>query len=130
VTAHGYSETNGNFVVTTAGTVTGLQFTSTLGQGTVSNTPAAGVTSVTCNTATCDVAGGTYTVVGGTATTGTFVTLTWPTTTAAWRCIVTPNGNTSFLGLGHSVATATGMTVNSAVTILGITFTFDYACQV
>lgn len=103
--------------------------TSLIGQGTVSNTPGTGVTSVTCNTATCDVNGGTYTVVGGTFVTGTFVTLTWPTTTTAYRCTVNQNGGTTLLGLGHGVATATGMTVTNAVTVATTTFTFDYSCQ-
>lgn len=94
-----------------------------------SATPAAGVTSVTCATATCTIARGTYAVVGGTATTGTFATLLWPTTTTAYVCSVTMNGGTGFLGLGHSVATATGMTVSAGVTILGTTFNFDYECQ-
>jgi len=114
------------------GTVTAPAFISTLGQGTVTATPSAGVTSFTCATATCDVSGGTYTVVGGTATTGTFATLAWPTTTTAWRCTAVMNGGgtgASFLGIGHSVATATGMTVSAALTILGNTFSFDYSCQ-
>lgn len=109
--------------------VSGGTVTSALGTASITSaTPAAGVTSVTCQTANCDVYGGTYTVVGGTATTGTFVTLLWPTTTTAWRCQASMNGGGTFLGLGHSVATATGMTVSTAVTILSTTFTFDYSC--
>lgn len=111
--------------VTTSGTVT-----SNLGTAAITSaTGAAGVTSVTCATANCTVYGGTYTVVGGTATTGTFVTLLWPTTTTAWRCQANMNGGTGFLGIGHSVATATGMTLSTGVTILGVTFSFDYSCQ-
>lgn len=94
-----------------------------------SATPGTGVTSVTCATAACTIARGTYTVVGGTGTTGTFATLLWPTTTTAYVCSVTMNGGTGFLGLGHSVATATGMTVSAGVTIIGVTFNFDYECQ-
>jgi hypothetical protein len=126
-TTRAWLDSSGNH--TTTGTSKATTFISTLGQGTVTNTPATGVTSVTCNTATCDVNGGTYTVVGGTATTGTFVTLAWPTTTTAWRCTTNMNGGTSFIGIGHSVATATSMTVNAGVTISGVTFTFDYSCQ-
>lgn len=115
--------------VASSGTVTSALGTAAI----TSATPAAGVTSVTCQTATCTVYGGTYTVVGGTATTGTFVTLLWPTTTTAWRCQANMNGGGSpsvgFLGIGHSVATATGMTLSTAVTILSTTFTFDYSCQ-
>lgn len=113
----------GNLIV--VGTVT-----SNLGTAAITSaTPAAGVTSATCATAACTVSRGTYTVVGGTGTTGTFVTLLWPTTTTAWACSVVMNGGTGFLGLGHSVATATGMTVSAGVTILGTTFSFDYECQ-
>lgn len=113
---------------------TALTVTSNLGTAAITSaTPAAGVTSVTCQTANCTVYGGTYTVVGGTATTGTFVTLLWPTTTTAWRCQANMNGGGSpsvgFLGIGHSVATATGMTLSTAVTILSTTFSFDYSCQ-
>lgn len=111
--------------ITSPGTVT-----SNLGTAAITSiTPAAGVTSITCATANCTVYGGTYTVVGGTATTGTFGTFLWPTTTTAWRCQTSMNGGTGFIGLGHSVATATGMTVSTGVTILGVTFTFDYSCQ-
>lgn len=103
---------------------------SSLGTAAITSaTPGTGVTSVTCATAACNVSRGTYTVVGGTGTTGTFATLLWPTTTTAWACSVVMNGGTGFLGLGHSVATATGMTVSAGVTIVGTTFNFDYQCQ-
>lgn len=116
-----------NFIgaVTSTGTITSALGTAAI----TSATPAAGVTSVTCATANCTIYGGTYTVVGGTATTGTFVTLLWPTTTTAWRCEATMNGGTGFLGIGNSVATATGMTVSAGVTIIGTTFSFNYSCQ-
>lgn len=99
--------------------------------GTVALTSATGgtgITSVTCATATCTIARGSYTIVGGTATTGTVATLLWPTTTAAWVCTVNENGGAGFLGIGHSVATATGMNITSGVTVVGTTFTVDYSC--
>lgn len=111
---------NGLFV----GTVT-----SALGNAAITSaTGATGVTSVTCQTAACNVSRGSYTVVGGTATTGTIVTLVWPTTTTAWVCSADMNGGTGFLGIGHSVATATGMTITAGITVVGTTFTFDYNC--
>lgn len=121
--------------INSAGSVTSPKtITSNLGTAAITSANGApGVTSVTCVTANCTVYRGTYTVVGGTATTGTFVTLVWPTTTTAWGCEASMNGGGSpsvgFLGIGHSVATATGMTLSAAVTILGVTFTFDYSCQ-
>lgn len=88
-----------------------------------------GVTSVTCATATCTNLRGTYTVVGGTFATGSSVTLAWPTTTTAYACEVTQNGGEKWLGLGHGVASATGMTITNAVSIAGLTFNFDYVCN-
>lgn len=97
-----------------------------------SATGGSGITSVTCATAACTNLRGTYTVVGGTATTGTIFTLVWPTTTAAYVCAVTQNDTgvaTAYLGLGHTVATATGMTVSAGITVIGTTFSVDYNCQ-
>lgn len=103
--------------------------TSALGNAAITSaTGASGVTSVTCQTAACNVSRGSYTVVGGTATTGTIVTLVWPTTTTAWVCSADMNGGTGFLGIGHSVATATGMNITAGITVVGTTFTFDYNC--
>lgn len=107
-----------------AGTVT-----SALGNAAITSaTGGTGVTSVTCATAPCNVSRGSYTIVGGTATTGTIATLVWPTTTTAWVCSVDMNGGTGFLGIGHGVATATGMTITAGITVIGITFTVDYNC--
>lgn len=103
--------------------------TSALGNAAITSaTGGTGVTSVTCATATCTVSRGSYTVVGGTATTGTIVTLVWPTTTTAWVCSVDMNGGTGFLGIGHSVATATGMNITAGLTVVGVTFIVDYNC--
>jgi hypothetical protein len=105
--------------------------------GAVSNamtsaTGGSGVTSVTCATAPCTNLRGTYTIVGGTATTGTIATLVWPTTTTAYVCSVNQNDTgvaTAYLGLGHTVATATGMTVQAGISVIGTTFSVDYSCQ-
>lgn len=124
------SSTNiiGSVSITGAETATGT-ITSNLGTAAITSaTGGTGVTSVTCATATCTVSRGTYTVVGGTATTGTIITLLWPTTTTAWVCSVDMNGGTGFLGIGHSVATATGMNVTAGITVVGTTFTVDYNC--
>lgn len=98
-----------------------------------STTPlGSGITSVTCATASCTNLRGTYTVVGGTATTGTIFTLTWPTTGTAYVCSATQNDTgvaTAYLGLGHSVATATGMTISAGISVIGTTFNVDYSCQ-
>jgi hypothetical protein len=97
-----------------------------------SATGGSGITSVTCATAACTNLRGTYTVVGGTATTGTIITLVWPTTTTAYVCTATQNDTgvaTAYLGLGHSVATATGMTISAGISVIGTTFNVDYTCQ-
>lgn len=98
----------------------------------ISNTASAavgtGVTSVTCATATCTNLRGSYTIVGGTATTGTIATLSWATTTTAYVCQVMQNGGASFYGIGHGVATATGMTITAGVTVASATVTVDYEC--
>jgi hypothetical protein len=39
------------------------------------------------------------------------------------------NGGTGFLGIGNSVATATGMNITSGITVLGVTFNVNYSCQ-
>ena len=97
-----------------------------------SATAASGITSATCITASCTNLRGSYTIVGGTFTGGTFLTLVWPTTTTAYVCTVTQNNTTgettSFLSIGHSVATATGMTISSGITLASQTFTVDYHC--
>lgn len=110
--------------ITASGTVT-----SNLGTAAITSaTGGTGVTSVTCATAACDVSRGTYTVVGGSATTGVIVTLVWPTTTTAWVCSVDGQGVGVSFQLSHSVATATGMTISAAVSISGQTFSLDYQC--
>lgn len=94
-----------------------------------SATGGTGTGTVTCVTAACTNISGTYSVAGGTFTTGTFLTLVWPTTTTAYNCSVSQDGGTTMFALGHSVATATGMTITAGISIIGITVTFDYDCS-
>lgn len=100
---------------------------------TATATPGSGITSVTCATAACTNLRGTFTVVGGTATTGTIFTLAWTATPAAYACLVVENGGGSptptFFGIGHTVASTTGMTVTAGISVIGSTFTVDYVCQ-
>lgn len=84
---------------------------------------------VTCTTAACTNISGTYSVVGSTFTTGTFLTLVWPTTTTAYRCWTAQNGGIATYGIGHAVATATGMVITSGITPAGVTVTIDYGCS-
>jgi hypothetical protein len=91
-------------------------------------TPGTNVTSCTCATATCTSNRGSYTIVGGTATTGTIATLSWTAVAAAPVCTTSENGGVGFLGIGHSVATTTGMNITAGVAVTGLTITVDYSC--
>lgn len=104
--------------------------TSALGNAPISSAiGGTGITGITCNDAACTVSRGSYTMTGGvTAGTGTVLTLVWPTTTTAWVCSVVQNGGASIFGLGHGVATATGMTITAGITVVSSTFTVDYNC--
>ena len=93
-----------------------------------SATGGSGTGTITCLTTACTNLRGTYSVAGGTFTTGTFLTLVWPTTTTAYACTVTQNGGAG-LGVGNSVATATGVSFSNTATILGTTVTVNYSCQ-
>ena len=84
---------------------------------------------VTCLTAACTNISGTYSVVGSTFTTGTFLTLVWPTTTTAYNCWTSQNGGIATYGIGHSVATATGMVITAGITPATVTVTIDYGCS-
>lgn len=92
-------------------------------------TGGSGTGTVTCLTAACTNISGTYSVVGGTFTTGNLLVLVWPTTTTAYNCWANENAGTTFLGIGNSVATATGMNITAAVTVFGITTTINYGCS-
>lgn len=85
--------------------------------------------SVTCATSACTNLRGTYNVTGGTFTTGTLITLVWPTTTTAYACTATMNGGVAFLGIGNSVATATGMNITAAISVTGASFSVNYSCR-
>lgn len=92
-------------------------------------TPGTGVTSATCTSATCTSARGTLSVVGGTGTTGTIVGVAWTATPSAQVCTATMNGGTGFLGIGNSIATTTGFNITAGVTVIGVTFSVNYSCQ-
>lgn len=94
-----------------------------------SATGGSGTGTVTCLTAACTNISGTYSVVGGTFTTGTFLTLVWPTTTTAYSCWTSQNGGVATYGMGHGVATATGMTITAGISIISATVTVDYGCS-
>lgn len=115
------------------GDVTATSFTlSSTSAATITANTGGGITSATCATAVCNNLRGTVTVVGGTATTGTIFTLAWTATPTAYVCQVSQNDTgvaTAYLGLGHSVATTTGMTVSAGISVIGTTFNVDYNCQ-
>lgn len=95
-----------------------------------SATGGTGISAVTCSTATCTNLRGTYTMTATAVSAGTILTLIWPTTTTAYACQVIQNGGAISLGLGHNIATATGMTISIAVTApLTGSITIDYECQ-
>lgn len=96
---------------------------------TATPTTGTGITSATCASATCTNLRGTYTIVGGTATTGTILSLAWTATPTAYVCTATMNGGTGFLGIGNSVATTTGFNITAGVTVIGVTFNVNYSCE-
>ena len=96
----------------------------------VTFTAGAGVTSATCISTNCDVNGGTVTVVGGTGTTGTIVTVNYSLISPAPRsCQVSMDGGTTAFGLGHGIPGTTSFTITAAVSIIGATFSLDYQCK-
>lgn len=121
------STVNGSLICTAAA-VTGCPLASVSNLIT-SATGDPGTGTVTCITATCTNLRGSYSVAGGTFTTGDFLDLVWPTTTTAYVCIVSENSGLTNHGLYHSQATATGISIEAAVSIIGVTVGFDYSCQ-
>lgn len=94
-----------------------------------SATGGSGTGTITCTTATCTSSSGTYSVAGGTFATGNLLTLVWPTTTAVAKCTVTQNGGVATYGIGHALATATGLVITNGITVAGVTVTVDYSCS-
>lgn len=139
------STTRGTFYDNQGGTPDFLQFVVRQGSGSYAleavggfppqgNTCTAGtnVTSCTCSgSTTCDVNGGSYSIVGGTATTGTIATINWPTTysTAPRACWVSQNGGAALYGIGHGTPSTTGMTVTAGIAVTGVTVQIDYGCK-
>lgn len=95
---------------------------------TATHTAGTGVTSVTCNVGACQVARGTVTIVGGTATTGTIDAVSWPGTNTAPVCNATQNGGSTNYGIGNSIATTTGFNITAASSVSGATVVINYAC--
>ena len=92
-------------------------------------TPGKGVTSATCTSARCDLNGGSVRVVGGSFTTGVFVTVGYALAAAPRTCSVAMNGGSKFVGLGHGTPTAASFTITSAVSIAELTVDLDYSCR-
>lgn len=89
-----------------------------------------GISAVTCSTASCTSLGGTYTMTATTVSAGTILTLGWTNTGSTLKCWVIQNGGAVALGLGHSVATSTGMTISVAVSVASGSITLDYGCHI
>lgn len=109
------------------GTKTGPLATASSSTATI--TPGANVTSVACASSTCTNLRGTLTVAGGTATTGTIATLSWPATTTAYACQASQNGGATWYGIGNSLATTTSFNITADASVSGATVTVSYACQ-
>ena len=84
---------------------------------------------VICITSNCTNLSGSYSVVGGTFTTGNLLVLIWPTTGTAYKCWSSQNGGVATYGIGHSVATVTGMTITAGISVTGVTVIIDYGCS-
>jgi hypothetical protein len=69
------------------------------------------------------------TIVGGTATTGTIVAVSWTATPTIYVCTVTQNGNATYYGIGNSVATTTGFNLTADVSVSSATVVVNYSCQ-
>jgi hypothetical protein len=89
-------------------------------------TPVSPVTT-SCVTALCTSLGGTIGVTANTFTTGNFITLSWTATPTAYVCTVVIQGGN--VGITHSVASTTGMTIGSVASIVGTGFSLDYSCK-
>lgn len=108
----------------------GVPVTAPLSNAISTATGGTGISAVTCSTASCTNLRGTYTMTATAVSAGTILTLVWPTTTTAYACTVVQNGGSLSLGLGHSIATATGMTISNAVSApLTGTIILDYSCR-
>jgi hypothetical protein len=92
-------------------------------------TPGTNVTSVTCVSSSCNSIRGTITIVGGSATTGTIATLTWTATPTAYVCSISQDGGATWFGLSNTLATTTGFSIISAVSVSGSSFSVNYSCQ-
>lgn len=122
------STVGSSLICTAAGTVVGCPALA-VSNAITSATGGTGTGAVTCLTVPCTNLRGTYSVAGGTFTTGNLLALVWPTTATAYVCTATMNGGTGFLGIGNDVATATGVNISAGVSILGLTVIVNYECK-
>jgi hypothetical protein len=113
--------------------VTGVASQLSVPGGTPTYTPGAGVTSVVCATGyLCSNTRGTLTVVGGTATTGTIITVNYSANLSSQAmCFAKMNGGaTAFdIGTGALVSPFSGFPITASVSIIGATFNVDYWCM-
>jgi len=107
---------------------TGVAALAPVSNAMTSATKATNVTSATC-VGGCTNLRFNYAIVGGTQTTGVFLTLVWPTTTAAYHCSGYEQG---IAASGHGIlpasVTATGMTFTSSVSLSGVSFSVEGSC--
>jgi hypothetical protein len=109
----------------------------------VTITPSVGPSTATCaagtNVTSCTAASGypaptntrgDFTIVGGTATTGTIATISFSTTLAAApSCEVTQNGGTALFDVGWGAPSTSSLTVTSGLSVAASTLTVHYNCQ-
>lgn len=109
------------------GLISGPSIINTTGATAITSATGTSPTTATCS-GTCTIAHGSIQIVASTFTTGTFLTLVWPTTNVAWTCTGFQNGGTAVHVLNHTTATATGVTFGAGTSISGDTFYVDYNC--
>jgi hypothetical protein len=89
---------------------------------------AGGITSVTATTGYTNTSkSGSFTIAGGSFTTGGITTISWAATPAAQSCLVAQNGGTAWYGVTATTA-ATGISLAVINSIAGATFQVAYFC--
>jgi len=95
-----------------------------------SATGGSGVSSVSCASSSCTNLSGSYAISPGTFATGNLLTLVWPATPTAYKCLVAQNGGAGWYAIGHAAASTTGLVITNGFTVSGAaTFTVDYVCS-
>ena len=130
-TSYACAGTSNSITTSTTPCITGAASQLSIPTGTATFAAGSGVTSVVCASGySCNNTRGTLTIVGGTATTGTIVTVNFSgTLSAAPWCQASMNGGTGFLGIGNSSPTTSAFNITAAITVLGLTFNVNYICQ-